>query len=381
MKPTIRILSRDPKLTEFSTQEFIINIKEGSLFYKSNKGIHKLNPSETIVGGSIVNNFTTEEITNEYITNNSTTINNNSFFTLTGDDLYYSLGKIGIGTTISPTHTLDVGGDINLTGTLYQNGTAFGSSPWTTTGDDLYYNTGNVGIGITTTATEKLELNGNLLLNTGNIISTGDIDLLTDNTLPHAEDRGYVNISGTTATTTLNGDLNVISNHTLSSAEQIDYNGCLADNSECGFNGASSFMAVAGIGNATFDGDLQVNGAVTIGGASIPVNTNQSMNFLGGVPLGSLAVKGKIYSDFSDVYQVPDYVFEPDYPLKPLNEVEQYIKTYKHLPNIPSAEDKNGWHQLSLEDRDMKLLEKVEELTLYVIDQQKQINKLKEKLK
>ena len=64
--------------------------------------------------------------------------------------------------------------------------------------------------------------------------------------------------------------------------------------------------------------------------------------------------------------------------LRPLIEVEEHISESKHLPNIPSIDDIDGWKQLSVGDRDMKLLEKVEELTLYVIDLQKQINKLKE---
>lgn len=63
----------------------------------------------------------------------------------------------------------------------------------------------------------------------------------------------------------------------------------------------------------------------------------------------------------------PDFVFEDDYNLQPLDELEQSIKTNKHLPGIPSAKEveTNG---VSLGKMQTKLLQKIEELTLYVID-------------
>ena len=65
-----------------------------------------------------------------------------------------------------------------------------------------------------------------------------------------------------------------------------------------------------------------------------------------------------------------------EYKLKSLLEVEQEISQSKHLPGMPSIDNINGWKQLSIGDRDMKLLEKVEELTLYIIDLHKRIEKL-----
>ncbi len=61
-------------------------------------------------------------------------------------DLVFNNGSLGIGTT-TPGYTLDVAGDINLTGNLYQNGSLFTESQWVTSDSDIYYNTGNVGIG------------------------------------------------------------------------------------------------------------------------------------------------------------------------------------------------------------------------------------------
>ena len=61
-----------------------------------------------------------------------------------------------------------------------------------------------------------------------------------------------------------------------------------------------------------------------------------------------------------------DYVFKPEYELKPLSEVERFIADNGHLPNVPSEKEvlKNG---VNLLEMNVKLLEKVEELTLYVI--------------
>lgn len=84
---------------------------------------------------------------------------------------------------------------------------------------------------------------------------------------------------------------------------------------------------------------------------------------------------GHFYDDATQL-SVPDYVFEPDYALMSLEDLEAYIQTNKHLPNIPDVSDTDGWSALSLQDRDMKLLEKVEELVLYVLDNNNTVDKL-----
>lgn len=72
-----------------------------------------------------------------------------------------------------------------------------------------------------------------------------------------------------------------------------------------------------------------------------------------------------------------DYVFEPSYKLLSLDKVESFIKENKHLPNVPSAEEmsKNG---LDVMQTSAKLMEKIEELTLYMIEMNKEIKALKE---
>lgn len=72
-----------------------------------------------------------------------------------------------------------------------------------------------------------------------------------------------------------------------------------------------------------------------------------------------------------------DYVFDEHYQLNPLTEVEKFIHQYKHLPNIPSAKEveENGLH---LGDTQKKMMEKIEELTLYLIETNKKIEKLEQ---
>ena len=71
-----------------------------------------------------------------------------------------------------------------------------------------------------------------------------------------------------------------------------------------------------------------------------------------------------------------DFVFEEDYNLPTLKSIEKHIREKKHLPEIASAKEmeKNG---VNVGDFQIQLLQKIEELTLYTIDQQKEIKELK----
>lgn len=73
----------------------------------------------------------------------------------------------------------------------------------------------------------------------------------------------------------------------------------------------------------------------------------------------------------------PDYVFEDSYPLMPLDELEGYISKNNHLPKIASAEE-IGEEGYDVATMDAALLEKIEELTLYILELKKEINQLKE---
>ncbi len=87
---------------------------------------------------------------------------------------------------------------------------------------------------------------------------------------------------------------------------------------------------------------------------------------------GSIRATGSIYSQPSPEMQVPDYVFESDYALMPIQDLEKYITREKHLPKLPNADEirENGLNHTAFQ---MKLLEKIEELTLYTVQQAKTI--------
>lgn len=96
----------------------------------------------------------------------------------------------------------------------------------------------------------------------------------------------------------------------------------------------------------------------------------------------ALHVNGEVFTRKVKVTQNnwPDYVFNPTYQLPSLYEVESYIKQYHHLPEVPSAAEveKEG---LDLGNIQAVLLRKIEELTLYSIQQQKQLDALHEQNK
>jgi len=70
-----------------------------------------------------------------------------------------------------------------------------------------------------------------------------------------------------------------------------------------------------------------------------------------------------------------DYVFAPEYKLRKLSEVEAFIQSYGHLPGVPSAEQVVA-EGVDMAKMDATLLQKIEELTLYVLKQQRQIEQL-----
>ena len=118
----------------------------------------------------------------------------------------------------------------------------------------------------------------------------------------------------------------------------------------------------------TFSNTINANGTgINYFAGSVGIGTLNKANTY------KLAVEGTIGARRVKVTQEtwPDYVFERDYQLPTLQEVDAYIKEHKHLPGVPSAEEvtKNA---LDLGEMNKILLQKIEELTLHLIEQDKQ---------
>lgn len=185
-----------------------------------------------------------------------------------------------------------------------------GSSQWTTAGSNIHFATGNVGIG-TTTPDTRLHVAGSLKVVDG---TQGAGKVLTSDA------------NGVASWQTAG-----ISSQWITSGSTIYYSTgkvLIGDPNLAGFKGTPGSY------------QLYVQGGILTEKVKAAVATS---------------------ADWAD------YVFEENYKLKGLKEVEQFIKTNKHLPNVPSAQEvvKEG---VDMAKMDAKLLEKIEELTLYVIE-------------
>ena len=114
------------------------------------------------------------------------------------------------------------------------------------------------------------------------------------------------------------------------------------------------------------------------GGKSFSITNAGNVGIGTTTPNNKLEVNGTIRSKKVKVEASPwpDYVFEPTYELRTLNNLEQYIQANKHLPEVPSAKEVEA-NGIELGQMDATLLKKVEELTLYLIEQDKEKEVLK----
>jgi len=126
--------------------------------------------------------------------------------------------------------------------------------------------------------------------------------------------------------------------------------------------------------NATLSGGLTAQSATISGNTYISGNLGIGVN-----PTTKLDVKGTIRAEEVKVClsQGCDFVFNEDYELMSLNDLENFIKTNKHLPNVAPAAEMEA-EGINLSEMNAILIQKIEELTLYILDLQKQINELKQ---
>jgi hypothetical protein len=128
-----------------------------------------------------------------------------------------------------------------------------------------------------------------------------------------------------------------------------------------------SLAGYVGIGVTNPNSKLHVAGQMVIGSSTTVPASGYMLSIEGKAICEELKIQLKT--------GWPDYVFDKSYKLLPLEELEKSLEQNKHLPNIPSAADIAADKGFELGDMNRRLLEKVEELTLYMIDMNKQ-NKL-----
>lgn len=211
-------------------------------------------------------------------------------------------------------------------------------------------NNGYVGIG-TSSPTEKLEVSGNAKAT--NITATSSVQ---SSTLTVTGNVVFSALSGTSSKV-----LTIGSNGTLSSADMSEMNDGMGDHiatMNLNLNGKK----IVGATNGTNGIFVAQNGNVRIGaGTASPTKT--------------LEVNGTIRSKevLVEVANWSDFVFDKDYDLRTLKEVESYIKENGHLPDVPSAEEVKAYG-VEVGEMNAILLQKIEELTLYIIELENKID-------
>ena len=139
-----------------------------------------------------------------------------------------------------------------------------------------------------------------------------------------------------------------------------------------GNNGMDSFVFGDALNHHTLT--IKNNGKVTIGTNNFDTDSNYKLYVKDGIKTERIKVEVASENGWAD------YVFEENYNLTSLENLEKYIKVNKHLPEVPTTQEvlKNG---VELKAMNILLLKKIEELTLYTIQQQNTIEEIKEALK
>ena len=296
-------------------------------------------------------------------------------------------GQVGIGTT-NPQYMLHVnGGDLfveSSVGKIYF-GYQTGGSQWrlgaTSAGADLRWYTYN---GTTETPMHYFHQNGNIGIATGIPVPLARLEVKgagtnsstntfalrnsVGDTLLRMRDDGRMGIAynGTSYGRQLNLGGTGINFYT---SNEVAFGGAVfpTDTSLIIWSnsGANNYLVLqpswgnTGVGTYTPNAKFHVNGAILVGSNSARIATGYAVS-----------IDGKLISEESTVMNStawPDYVFEEGYQLMPLEKLKKQISIDKHLPNIPSAAviEKEGIHLGAMSN---KMMEKIEELTLYIIE-------------
>jgi hypothetical protein len=94
---------------------------------------------------------------------------------------------------------------------------------------------------------------------------------------------------------------------------------------------------------------------------------------------GDVIINGDLITN-AGAFSFPDYVFAEDYDLMSLKELKDYVQTERHLPDIPSAREIGEHGSINSTELQLKLLKKIEELTLYTIQLQERVDKQREEI-
>lgn len=236
----------------------------------------------------------------------------------------------------------------------------------------LHINNGGVKIGNLTDATSRA--NNVLRFGDGDYVKIGELE--ADDRLSFSASGGY-NFMGTGYVTF---------NHyvKLAPGKWLMIGGGAEDMPRLNFNGGGTHAYIDYMDNLNFRANknwissliLFGNGSVGVGfGTTYNAGDYRNMGYKLAVNGGIICEEVKVIGDVPDA----DYVFDPDYDIRTITELEDFVVKNKHLPNIPSAEEfkKDGY---SVGDMDEMLLRKVEELTLYVIELEKKYKDLESKV-
>lgn len=243
--------------------------------------------------------------------------------------------------------------------------------------DNIFPSSGNVGIGFNP-APYKLTVNGDIAMPGGWVFrnTSGPLYLQTDNAEPIIfRTGGMVNKMFLKA----DGGLQILSLGGSGTRMVVtDAQGNLS--AQAIPSGSNSSITVAGI-NGQFQ--FNKNGAL---GATANMYWDETTGGLGigtsSLGTNKLVVDGNIAARKVRVTSSnswPDYVFEKEYKLMPIDQLASYVAQHKHLPDVPDAKSVEAMG-IELAEMQSILLKKIEELTLYSIQQQNAINQQKELL-